>query len=94
MYGWIWRMLPGHWTLKLLQSAVLAVAVGGLLVVVVFPWIEPKLPFSGNTVSGETQEEPTQAPSTTAPTTRAPAPTDVPAPSSPDTDEPAIPGEG
>jgi hypothetical protein len=44
MYIWIWRHLPGPTALRLLQALFLVAAVSGLLLFVVFPWIEPKLP--------------------------------------------------
>jgi hypothetical protein len=34
VYSWIWRTLPG----------------GALLLFVVFPWVEPRLPFNDVTV--------------------------------------------
>ncbi len=53
MYTWIWRHLPGHVSLKLLQTLVLLLAVAAVLMFVVFPWIEPHLPISQVTVPGE-----------------------------------------
>ena len=51
MYGYIWRRLPGPLAVRLLiVAAALALAVV-LLFGWVFPWIEPMMPFSGNTVS-------------------------------------------
>ena len=52
MYGWLWRKLPGGWQVKLLESVVMIAVISVVLVVYVFPWIEPKLPFSDNTVGG------------------------------------------
>ncbi|MGY2083261.1 hypothetical protein [Blastococcus sp. SYSU DS0539] len=52
MYGWIWRQLPGGSGLKALQSLVLVLAVCALLLFVVFPWVEPHLPFDDVTVDG------------------------------------------
>jgi hypothetical protein len=51
-YGWLWRHLPGRWPAKV---AVLVVAAAVLVVVmfaVVFPWVEPRLPFNQVTVGG------------------------------------------
>ncbi|MCD7101151.1 hypothetical protein [Pseudoclavibacter sp. 13-3] len=39
MYGLIWRVLPGPWPVKLLQSLILVGAVIALLNWVVFPWV-------------------------------------------------------
>ena len=64
MYGWIWRTLPGGLVGKLLGSAVLLLLVVLLLFVVVFPAIEPLLPFADVTVGdGAVEREPAPAPS-------------------------------
>jgi hypothetical protein len=51
MYGFIWRHVPGPLAVRL----VIVTAALALVIVVlfawVFPWIEPMMPFSGNTVS-------------------------------------------
>jgi hypothetical protein len=49
MYSWIWRHLPGSRALKVLQALVLVGAVLALLMLVVFPWVEPQLPFNAVT---------------------------------------------
>ncbi|WP_198943290.1 hypothetical protein [Actinokineospora bangkokensis] len=46
MYGWIWRHLPGPVAVRVLTAAVLVLGVVALLMFVVFPWVEPKLPFN------------------------------------------------
>lgn len=56
MYGWIWRTLPGGLPGKVLGSLVLLALAVLLLFTVVFPAVEPLLPFSDVTVdqaSGE-----------------------------------------
>lgn len=45
MYVWIWRHLPGPVSLKLAESVMLFLAVVALLFFVIFPWLEPYLPF-------------------------------------------------
>lgn len=50
MYVWIWRHLPGHLALKLLQVLLLVAGVCALLLFVIFPWIEPYLPINQVTV--------------------------------------------
>ena len=50
MYGWIWRTLPGGLPGKLLGSLVLLTAAVALLFFVVFPAVEPLLPFGDVTV--------------------------------------------
>jgi hypothetical protein len=51
MYGWIWRHLPGGVPGKLLGSLVLVAAAVYLLFTVVFPWLEPRLPFNDVTIA-------------------------------------------
>ncbi len=46
MYGWIWRHLPGPTAVRVATATVLVLGVVALLMFVVFPWIEPKLPFN------------------------------------------------
>jgi hypothetical protein len=50
MYGWIWRHLPGRTGAKALLAVVLALAACALLLLVVFPGVEPHLPFDDVTV--------------------------------------------
>ncbi|WP_194291492.1 hypothetical protein [Cumulibacter manganitolerans] len=50
MYAWIWRRLPGGTAAKVAQAALLVLAVVALLFFVVFPWIEPHLPYNDVTV--------------------------------------------
>jgi len=52
MYTWIWRHLPGPVALRLLQTVLLIAAVSLLLLFVVFPYIEPKLPSNPITGTG------------------------------------------
>jgi hypothetical protein len=50
VYAWLWRKLPGPTPVKLLEALALAVATVALLFTVVFPWVEPRLPFNDVTV--------------------------------------------
>ena len=50
MYGWIWRTLPGGVVAKLVGCLVLFALVVLLLFFVVFPAVEPLLPFGDVTV--------------------------------------------
>jgi hypothetical protein len=50
MYGWIWRHLPGKTAGRTAIAVVLVLAVCALLLFVVFPWVEPHLPFSDVTI--------------------------------------------
>jgi hypothetical protein len=50
VYAWIWRKLPGPTAVKVVEALVAFVAVCLVLFVVVFPWLEPRLPFNDVTV--------------------------------------------
>ncbi len=50
MYSWIWRHLPGPLAVRLGQLLVLLAAAVALLFLVVFPRVEPLLPYSDVTV--------------------------------------------
>ena len=50
MYVWLWRHLPGPRALRVLQALLLLAAVVALLFLVVFPWVEGRLPYSDVTV--------------------------------------------
>jgi hypothetical protein len=50
VYVWIWHKLPGGLPAKLIGSAILILAVVALLFLVVFPYVEPRLPFNDVTV--------------------------------------------
>jgi hypothetical protein len=52
MYVWIWRHLPGGTVSRAVVSLLLVLAVCALLLFVVFPWLEPFLPFNDVTVDG------------------------------------------
>ncbi|HEX2129956.1 MAG TPA: hypothetical protein VHH15_00235 [Actinophytocola sp.] len=49
MYSWIWRHLPGPIAVRVALAVVLAAGVIALLLFVVFPWLEPLLPFNNVT---------------------------------------------
>ncbi|MEU6128832.1 hypothetical protein ABZ805_06625 [Saccharopolyspora sp. NPDC047091] len=46
MYHWIWRHLPGPLPVKIVEAVVIVLVVVALLLFVVFPWLEPLLPFN------------------------------------------------
>jgi hypothetical protein len=50
MYSWIWRHLPGPVAVRAGLATILAAGVVALLLFVVFPWVEPHLPFNDVTV--------------------------------------------
>ncbi len=50
MYAWLWRTLPGPTPVKVLEALALVAATVALLFTVVFPWVEPRLPFNDVTV--------------------------------------------
>jgi len=49
MYAWIWRHLPGPMAVRVVLAAGLVVGAVALLMFVVFPWLEPVLPFNNVT---------------------------------------------
>ncbi len=50
MYVWMWRTLPGSVAVRALTVLVLVVGVLALLMLVVFPGVEPLLPFNAVSV--------------------------------------------
>ena len=50
MYVWVWRRLPGPVVVRLLQALMLLAGAVALLFFVVFPRVEPLLPYSDVTV--------------------------------------------
>ena len=50
MYTWFWRSLPGPLAVRLLMALLAFAAVVLLLFLVVFPAVEPLLPFNDVTV--------------------------------------------
>lgn len=74
MYGFLWRHLPGPWPVRLVESLALLVGAVALLFYVVFPAVDPHLPFNDVTVNSPTTiitvppptSSPTPAPTTTA----------------------------
>lgn len=52
MYAWLWRHLPGPTALRALTVIVLLLSVVALLLFVVYPKIDPLLPFNQVNVSG------------------------------------------
>ena len=71
MYAWIWSKLPGPWPAKLIWSVAGLAATVVLLFTVVFPWVEPRLPFNDVTVdestSGPAEPGPAPSPGSTGP---------------------------
>ena len=53
MYAWLWRTLPGPVVVRLLVVLVLLLAVLALLMIVVFPAVEPLLPFNDVSVGNQ-----------------------------------------
>lgn len=45
MYAFVWRHLPGPWPVRLLLALLLVLGVVALLFLLVFPAVEPLLPF-------------------------------------------------
>jgi hypothetical protein len=63
MYVWIWRHIPGGWPGKLFGSLVLFLGACALLLFVVFPRIQDKLPFNNVTIDRSTHSSSTPSPS-------------------------------
>jgi len=66
VYAWLWRKLPGPTPVKVLEALALAAVTVALLFTVVFPWIEPRLPFNDVTVD-EGTTAPVATPGASAP---------------------------
>jgi hypothetical protein len=56
MYAFVWRHLPGPWPARLVLSLAAVAGVVVLLFQVVFPAVEPHLPWSHDTVSSTVQQ--------------------------------------
>jgi hypothetical protein len=66
VYAWLWRKLPGPTPVKVLEALALFTATVALLFTVVFPWVEPRLPFNDVTVDdGTTAPATSPSPSAT-----------------------------
>jgi len=50
MYGWLWNHLPGPTPVRVLLALLVASALVVVLFAWVFPWLEPRLPFTDVTV--------------------------------------------
>jgi hypothetical protein len=46
MYAWLWRRLPGPTPVRALLAVLLVAAVVALLLFVIYPEIDPLLPFN------------------------------------------------
>ena len=46
MYGYLWRLIPGPFIVKLIVTLIVAVAVFFLLMEVVFPWVSTLMPYN------------------------------------------------
>jgi hypothetical protein len=51
MYAWVWRHLPGPTPVRALIALLLVALVVGLLLFVIYPKIDPLLPFNHVNVS-------------------------------------------
>ncbi|MGH3794280.1 MAG: hypothetical protein ACRDSP_05270 [Pseudonocardiaceae bacterium] len=49
MYSWIWRHLPGSRGVKMAEALLLFIVVVALLMFVLFPWADSRLPFNNVT---------------------------------------------
>jgi hypothetical protein len=62
VYALLWRALPGPRWLRALEALLLFTLVVLLLFTVVFPWLQPRLPFSDVTVDAAPANVGTRAP--------------------------------
>jgi len=53
MYAWLWRRLPGPTSVRIVTALVLLAAVVAVLLFVVYPWLDPKLPFNQVNVAND-----------------------------------------
>ncbi|MBX6371370.1 MAG: hypothetical protein IRZ02_03825 [Acidothermus sp.] len=58
MYGWIWRKLPGNTAEKCVTVGAMVLAILALLFFVVFPWVEPRLPWNDVTIESPSLSSP------------------------------------
>jgi hypothetical protein len=80
VYGWLWRRIPGGVAAKISGCATLLLAALALLFFVVFPWVEPRLPWNDVTVNSpsvQPQAVPSASP-TAAPSAARSAPSALP----------------
>jgi hypothetical protein len=54
VYVWIWRTLPGNWAAKLAGSLLLFAGALVVLLLLVFPFVEPRLPWNNVNVDRPT----------------------------------------
>ena len=78
MYGWLWRHLPGPWFARIGELLVLLVGVLALLFYIVFPAVDPHLPFNEVTVQQPSTPSPTITTTTTTTVTQTPTPSYYP----------------
>ncbi len=50
MYAWLWNHLPGSFAVRTVTCLVVVCAIVAVLFLWVFPWLEPRLPFTDVTV--------------------------------------------
>jgi hypothetical protein len=65
MYAWIWRHLPGPTPVRVLVALALLAGVIAVLFTWVFPWLEPRLPFTDVTVNASSTDSSTAGDGTT-----------------------------
>jgi len=70
VYEWLWRKLPGGFVGKMGGCVALLVGALALLFFVVFPWVEPRLPWNDVNVNSPSIEQtvPSSSPGPTAST--------------------------
>jgi hypothetical protein len=75
----MWRNLPGGLAGKLASCTALLVAALALLFYVIFPWVEPRLPWNDVTVNSPSIEQQTVPSGSPVPSSAVASPTALPA---------------
>ena len=79
MYGALWRNLPGGLAGKLASGTALLLVALALLFYVIFPWVEPRLPWNDVTVNSPSIDEQTVPAGSPLPSSPVASPTSLPA---------------
>jgi hypothetical protein len=58
VYVWIWRTLPGNWAAKLAGTLLLLAGALAVLFLLLFPFVEPRLPWNNVNVDQPATDQP------------------------------------
>jgi hypothetical protein len=79
VYGAMWRNLPGGPAGKLASCTALLLVALALLFYVIFPWVEPRLPWNDVTVNSPSIDQQTVPSGSPVPSGAVASPTSLPA---------------